>query len=183
MSENMPDNTPDFDESDFNEADIEESKLEESEIEEVPESSIEEISEDDFDDDLEDESEEEAGTNRSLIILIVAVAALIVCGALAILFLILRPGQSEVPPTLAVTAEPVETPAFTPSSPDTSVDPVWAKIQESGTIVVGTSADYPPFEYYTKDFQLDGFDIALMQEIGQVLGLNIELKDMAFDGF
>lgn len=182
MSENVPDNTPDFDESDFDEADIEESKLEESEIEEVPESSIEEISEDDFDDDLEDESEEEAETNRSLIILIVAVAALIVCGALAILFLILRPGQSEVPPTLAVTAEPVETPAFTPSSPDTTVDPVWAKIQESGTIVVGTSADYPPFEYYTKDFQLDGFDIALMQEIGQVLGLNIELKDMAFDG-
>ncbi|MGD2050355.1 MAG: transporter substrate-binding domain-containing protein, partial [Chloroflexota bacterium] len=195
MSENVPDNTPDIDESDFDEANFEETELEEAkleeakfekaefeEAEEAPESSIEEISEDDFDDDVADESEEESGINRSLIILIIAVAALIVCGTLAILFLILRPGQSEVPPTIAVTAAPVETPEFTPSSPDTTVDPVWAKIQESGTILVGTSADYPPFEFYTRDFQLDGFDIALMQEIGQVLGLNIELRDMAFDG-
>lgn len=182
MSENVPDSTPDFDEADFEEAKLEETKLEESEIEEVPESSIETISEDDFDDDLDDESEEESGTNRSLIILIVAVVALIICGALAILFLILRPGQSDVPPTIVATAGPVETPVSTPAEPSGTVDPVWAKIQESGTIVVGTSADYPPFEYYTKDFQLDGFDIALMQEIGRVLGLNIELKDMAFDG-
>ena len=49
-------------------------------------------------------------------------------------------------------------------------------------MVVGTSADYYPFEYYTPDFQIDGFDIALIREIGQRLGKEVEIKDFAFDG-
>ncbi len=46
---------------------------------------------------------------------------------------------------------------------------------------VGTSADYPPFEYYDDEFQLDGFDIALIRQIGQNLGLKVELNDFAFN--
>ena len=53
---------------------------------------------------------------------------------------------------------------------------------QSGTIRAGTSADYPPFEAYNDNFQLEGFDIALMQNIAEKLGLNVEFKDMAFDG-
>ncbi len=62
------------------------------------------------------------------------------------------------------------------------VDPVWDKIQSEGKLVVGTAADYPPFEYYDDEFQLDGLDIAIIQEIGRRLGLEVELRDMAFDG-
>lgn len=69
------------------------------------------------------------------------------------------------------------TPAPTPI-PDTS----WTKVQEAGVMIVGTTADYPPFEYYTPKFALDGFDIALMQEIGDRLGVRVEFHDMAFDG-
>jgi len=68
-------------------------------------------------------------------------------------------------------------PAPTPI-PDTS----WTKVQEAGVMIVGTTADYPPFEYYTPKFDLDGFDIALMKEIGAKLGVRIEFRDMAFDG-
>ena len=47
---------------------------------------------------------------------------------------------------------------------------------------VGTSADYEPFEYYNSRFQLDGFDIGLIREIGKQLGVKVEIKDYAFDG-
>ena len=62
------------------------------------------------------------------------------------------------------------------------VDDSWERVQAAGKIVVGTSADYPPFEFYTGDFQIDGFDIALMDEIGQRLGIQVEYHNFAFDG-
>jgi polar amino acid transport system substrate-binding protein len=58
----------------------------------------------------------------------------------------------------------------------------WARVQDAGKIVVGTSADYEPFEFYNSNFELDGFDIALMQELGRRMGLEVEFKDFAFDG-
>jgi ABC-type amino acid transport substrate-binding protein len=58
----------------------------------------------------------------------------------------------------------------------------WERIKASGKLVVGTSADYPPFDYYTPDFKLDGFDIALIREIAKQLGVQVQIKDMAFDG-
>ena len=61
-------------------------------------------------------------------------------------------------------------------------DPVWDRIQANQKIVVGTAADYAPFESYTSDLKLDGFDIALMQKIGEKLGLKVEFNDFAFDG-
>ncbi|MGD2040469.1 MAG: hypothetical protein PVH11_06565 [Anaerolineae bacterium] len=50
------------------------------------------------------------------------------------------------------------------------------RIQAASKMVVGTSADYPPFESYTGEFQIDGFDIALMDEAG--LGI-ARLPDLA----
>jgi polar amino acid transport system substrate-binding protein len=55
-------------------------------------------------------------------------------------------------------------------------------VESSGTLTVGTSADYPPFEYYDESFQLTGFDVALMNGIAANLGLRAEFKDYAFDG-
>ena len=63
----------------------------------------------------------------------------------------------------------------------TVTDP-WQRIQAEGKIVVGTSADYPPFATYNDAYQLDGFDIALMREIAQTWGVQVEFTDMAFDG-
>jgi polar amino acid transport system substrate-binding protein len=58
----------------------------------------------------------------------------------------------------------------------------FARIQEAGKIVVGTAADYAPFEFYNSSYQLDGFDIQLMQALGQELGVEVEFKDFAFSG-
>jgi ABC-type amino acid transport substrate-binding protein len=55
------------------------------------------------------------------------------------------------------------------------------KIQEAGVIKVGTSADYPPFEYVDEQGNKVGFDIELMQEIANRMGVELEWVDMPFD--
>lgn len=48
-------------------------------------------------------------------------------------------------------------------------------------IVIGTNAEFAPFEYLKKD-KIVGFDIELMKAIAKEANLEIEIKDMAFDG-
>lgn len=59
------------------------------------------------------------------------------------------------------------------------------KVKESGKLVLGTSADYPPFEFHKsingKD-EIVGMDIEIAKEIAKDLGVQLEIKDMAFDG-
>ncbi|MBN1486556.1 MAG: transporter substrate-binding domain-containing protein [Anaerolineae bacterium] len=62
------------------------------------------------------------------------------------------------------------------------VDDSWSRIQEAGKIVVGTSADYPPFEFVNEDNEFDGFDMALIREVSNALGVEVEIQDIAFDG-
>jgi polar amino acid transport system substrate-binding protein len=54
-------------------------------------------------------------------------------------------------------------------------------IRQSGVIKVGTSADYPPFEYIDNDGKKVGFDIALMEEIARRLEVELEWADIPFD--
>ena len=70
--------------------------------------------------------------------------------------------------------QPTATPESTPE-PTTApgMGDVWAEVQRSGKIVVGTSADYPPFAFYNDKFQMDGFDIAWMKAIGERLGVEL----------
>lgn len=63
-----------------------------------------------------------------------------------------------------------------------SADNSWERVKAAGKIAVGTSADYPPFESYVGPGQIDGFDIALMDEIGRRLGVQVQYQDFAFDG-
>jgi polar amino acid transport system substrate-binding protein len=58
----------------------------------------------------------------------------------------------------------------------------WSRVQAAGKIVFGTSADYPPFAFYDQNFNLDGFDIALAQELGERMGVQVEFNDFAFGG-
>ncbi len=59
------------------------------------------------------------------------------------------------------------------------------KIKANGKIILGTSADYPPYEFHAlidgKD-TIVGFDISIAQEIAKDLGVQLEIKDMNFDG-
>lgn len=54
-------------------------------------------------------------------------------------------------------------------------------IKKAGVIKVGTSADYPPFEFVDASGNTTGFDVELMNEIGKRLGVNVEWVDMPFD--
>lgn len=58
-------------------------------------------------------------------------------------------------------------------------------VKESGKLVLGTSADYPPFEFHKtidgKD-QIVGSDIEIAKQIAKDLGVELEIQDMKFDG-
>jgi len=48
-------------------------------------------------------------------------------------------------------------------------------------LVMGTSADYPPFEFI-KDKQIKGFDIDLAEIIAKKLGYSLYIRDISFSG-
>lgn len=54
----------------------------------------------------------------------------------------------------------------------------------SGKLVLGTSADYAPFEFHTEINGTDtivGFDISIAQYMAEQLGVELEIVDMSFD--
>lgn len=59
------------------------------------------------------------------------------------------------------------------------------QIKKAGKIVLGTSADYPPYEFHKsingKD-EIVGFDIEIAKEFAKDLGVKLEIKDMKFEG-
>ncbi|KYH34281.1 arginine-binding extracellular protein ArtP precursor [Clostridium tepidiprofundi DSM 19306] len=59
------------------------------------------------------------------------------------------------------------------------------QIKKSGVLVLGTSADYPPYEFHKiingKD-EIIGFDVDIAREIASDLGVKLKIKDMKFEG-
>ena len=64
------------------------------------------------------------------------------------------------------------------ASAETAVE----RIQAAGKLVVGTEATYPPYEYLNDSAEMVGCDIWLAQQIADALGVELEMRDMAFDG-
>lgn len=59
------------------------------------------------------------------------------------------------------------------------------QIKENGKLVIATSADYPPYEFHKEIDGKDtivGLDIMVAEEIAKELGVELEIKDMKFDG-
>ena len=52
---------------------------------------------------------------------------------------------------------------------------------QKAKIKVGISADFPPFEYYNENEELYGFDVDLMNYIGERIGFDIEFINLSFD--
>lgn len=69
----------------------------------------------------------------------------------------------------------------TPTQAETKLD----QIKKAGKLVIGTSADYPPYEFHKqvngKD-EIVGFDIMIAQQIAAELGVQLEVKDITFNG-
>ncbi len=64
-------------------------------------------------------------------------------------------------------------------------DTTMKRIEKSGELVIGTSAEHAPYEYHTlvngKD-NIAGVDISIAQEISKDLGVQLKIVDMGFDG-
>ncbi|HSN66361.1 MAG TPA: transporter substrate-binding domain-containing protein, partial [Fusibacter sp.] len=58
-------------------------------------------------------------------------------------------------------------------------------IKDKGVLVLGTSADYPPFEFHIEVNGKDtivGFDIDIANKIAENIGVELEIVDMKFEG-
>lgn len=77
-----------------------------------------------------------------------------------------------------------EKPDQTAKSPQASEKNKWEQIKEKGKLIVGTSADYPPYEFHMmidgKD-EFVGFDMDLARALAQEMGVELEIQDMGFD--
>ena len=83
----------------------------------------------------------------------------------------------------------VPQPAF-PNDPGSGTNPAAGKdtskleqIKASGKLVVGTSADYPPYEFHLlndEEGDLVGIDIDISRVIAEELGVKLEVKDLIF---
>ncbi len=51
---------------------------------------------------------------------------------------------------------------------------------QDDVLVVGTNAEFPPFEYIGDDGEPDGFDIALIKAIGEKMGVEVQIQNMEF---
>ena len=65
-----------------------------------------------------------------------------------------------------------------PAEPATLLE----KIKAKGKLVVGTEAQYAPYEFKDLDANFAGCDMWLAQQIADSLGVTLEVVDMAFDG-
>ncbi|PRY83172.1 ABC transporter substrate-binding protein/permease [Alkalibacterium olivapovliticus] len=58
------------------------------------------------------------------------------------------------------------------------------RVQDAGVLVVGTSADFPPFEFYAVvdgERQVVGMDMMIAQKIADDLGVELQIEDIGFD--
>lgn len=51
---------------------------------------------------------------------------------------------------------------------------------EGEVLSVGTNAEFPPFEYVDDNGEPDGFDMALIREIGKRIGMEVTVDNMEF---
>ncbi len=63
----------------------------------------------------------------------------------------------------------------------TPVDTSLQTVQDRGTLIVGTSADYPPFESLNSTNDVVGFDADLMEYIAEYMGVTLVWQNMEFD--
>ena len=75
----------------------------------------------------------------------------------------------------ATEAQPEEQPAAEAST-------LLEQIKAKGKVVVGTEAQYAPYEFKDLDANFAGCDMWLAQQIADHLGVELEVVDMSFDG-
>lgn len=65
-----------------------------------------------------------------------------------------------------------------------AADDSLARVQKKGTLVMGTSPDYPPYEFQATvhgKSKIVGMDVAVGEKIAKGLGVKLKVKSMSFD--
>ncbi|GEN50240.1 ABC transporter substrate-binding protein/permease [Alkalibacterium pelagium] len=74
---------------------------------------------------------------------------------------------------------------FIPAEPVLAEDgSALQRVQDAGVLVVGTSADFPPFEFYAVvdgERQVVGMDMMIAQKVADDLGVELQIQDIGFD--
>lgn len=93
-------------------------------------------------------------------------------------------GSATTPaPAESKAAEPAQSQAAEPAPAESKAAEGPKTVQE-GKLIMGTSADYAPFEFHILDNGEDkivGMDVAVAQAIADDMGLELEIMDMNFD--
>ena len=110
----------------------------------------------------EQQEEQEQQKKISPLWIVVIVCAVLACVLLCVIAYLNWPRTEPTPPTVE--------------------DGSWQRVLDAGELRVATSADYPPFSFYNDAYQIDGFDVALMKDIGAKLGVPAKISDYAFEG-
>lgn len=111
-------------------------------------------------------------------VMAVTVSALTGCGSSA-------ETTAEAPEAVSESAEaPEEESIEEEAKPEAEAEADDSEAEAAGasgdTLVVGTNAEFPPFEYVNDDGEPDGFDIALIKVIGEKLGKEVTVENMEF---
>ncbi len=108
-----------------------------------------------------------------LSVLLLAAMAFAACGGGA------PPTEAPAPeqPTQAPAEQPTQAPAEQPTQA-----PEPTKAPEVKKVIIGTNAEYPPFEYVDENGEIQGFDIDLMKAIAKAAGFEPEFVNTRWDG-
>ena len=63
-------------------------------------------------------------------------------------------------------------------------DAIYERIQQSGELVVGLSADYAPYEFHADvngQDKIVGFDISIAEKIAKDMGVKLKIEELGFD--
>jgi polar amino acid transport system substrate-binding protein len=100
----------------------------------------------------------------------------------AVFCLLLVACSSGSEPTPESEPEATDAPAATPADDETGAeDDLLAEIQDRGTIRVSTDPNYAPQSFLNPDGTYEGFDIAVANEIGERLGVEVEFVTPSWD--
>lgn len=61
-------------------------------------------------------------------------------------------------------------------------DSRWSIIEKNGKITVGNCPEYPPFSFRNTSGQVEGFDTDFAHALGRALGVEVVMKDTAWEG-
>lgn len=93
----------------------------------------------------------------------------------AVLLMAACGGQSDKP------AAPAASGAAAPVAASAEAGSLLERINNKGTITVGTEGTYTPFTYHDKDGKLTGYDVEVTRAVAEKLGVTVEFKETQWD--